>query len=48
MGLPGVYLGARIAPLVHDKVGLSTILAAFCFFLVATAALMLHAVAGQR
>ena len=48
MGLPGVYLGARIAPLVHDKVGLSTILTAFCVFLVATAALMLHAAAGQR
>ena len=41
MGLPGVYLGARIAPLVHEQLGITTVLAAFCCFLVGTAVLML-------
>mmetsp|Transcript_18307 Transcript_18307/g.42157 ORF Transcript_18307/g.42157 Transcript_18307/m.42157 type:complete len:411 (-) Transcript_18307:672-1904(-) len=42
MGLPGVYLGARIAPLVHDRVGMPAVLTAFWVFLVGTAGLMLH------
>uniref|UniRef100_A0A7S4T0H4 Membrane transporter protein n=1 Tax=Ditylum brightwellii TaxID=49249 RepID=A0A7S4T0H4_9STRA len=41
MGLPGVYLGARIAPLVHEKLGITNVLIAFVVFLFGTAALML-------
>jgi uncharacterized membrane protein YfcA len=40
MGLPGVYLGARIAPLVHDHVGIFNVLRAFCIFLLVTFLLM--------
>jgi uncharacterized membrane protein YfcA len=41
MGLPGVYLGARIAPLVHEQLGIATVLLAFCFFLIFTFLLMI-------
>jgi len=40
MGLPGVYLGARMAPVVHERIGIVNVLAAFVLFLVATAVLM--------
>lgn len=33
MGLPGVYLGARIAPKVHEIFGIYTVLRGFCLFL---------------
>eukprot|EP00559_Dactyliosolen_fragilissimus_P004079 CAMPEP_0184861020 /NCGR_PEP_ID=MMETSP0580-20130426/5795_1 /TAXON_ID=1118495 /ORGANISM="Dactyliosolen fragilissimus" /LENGTH=368 /DNA_ID=CAMNT_0027358345 /DNA_START=24 /DNA_END=1127 /DNA_ORIENTATION=- len=33
MGLPGVYLGARIAPHVHDTMGITNVLIAFVIFL---------------
>ena len=41
MVLPGVYLGARVAPLVHGVVGLQNVLVAFATFLVATSVLMI-------
>jgi uncharacterized membrane protein YfcA len=41
MGLPGVYLGARIAPLVHDHVGIFNVLRAFCIFLMVTFLVMI-------
>eukprot|EP00586_Coscinodiscus_wailesii_P015003 CAMPEP_0172506714 /NCGR_PEP_ID=MMETSP1066-20121228/197561_1 /TAXON_ID=671091 /ORGANISM="Coscinodiscus wailesii, Strain CCMP2513" /LENGTH=349 /DNA_ID=CAMNT_0013283863 /DNA_START=17 /DNA_END=1066 /DNA_ORIENTATION=- len=41
MGLPGVYLGARIAPLVHERLGITNVLIAFIVFLLGTAILML-------
>lgn len=41
MGLPGVYLGANIAPMVHEHLGIVNVLTAFCLFLVATALLMI-------
>jgi uncharacterized membrane protein YfcA len=40
MGLPGVYVGAQLAPLVHERLGITTVLTAFCGFLVVTAILM--------
>lgn len=43
MGLPGVYLGARVAPLVHEKIGITNVLIAFVIFLIVTAALMVWA-----
>lgn len=43
MGLPGVYLGARIAPLVHEGLGITRVLTAFVFFLLGTAMLMVFA-----
>lgn len=41
MGLPGVYLGARIAPKVHERIGIETVLMAFCFFLLVTSLLII-------
>lgn len=41
MVLPGVYFGARVAPVVHNAIGIQKVLAVFGIFLVATAALML-------
>ena len=41
MGLPGVYIGARIAPWFHEKMGILNVLTAFCGFLIVTALLML-------
>jgi uncharacterized membrane protein YfcA len=41
MGLPGVYIGARIAPWFHEQLGITNVLMAFCGFLVVTALLML-------
>ena len=40
MGLPGVYVGAKIAPIVHERIGIVNVLAAFVLFLVITAVLM--------
>lgn len=40
MGLPGVYLGARIAPVVHEKMGIENVLMAFVLFLLGMAGLM--------
>jgi uncharacterized membrane protein YfcA len=40
MGLPGVYVGAQLAPLVHELLGITTVLMAFCGFLVVTAIIM--------
>jgi uncharacterized membrane protein YfcA len=42
MGLPGVYLGARLAPLVHEQLGIDNVLVAFCVFLSGTFVLMIH------
>mmetsp|Transcript_1337 Transcript_1337/g.3675 ORF Transcript_1337/g.3675 Transcript_1337/m.3675 type:complete len:386 (-) Transcript_1337:141-1298(-) len=41
MGLPGVYAGARIAPAVHDSMGLGRVLSAFAAFLLVTGVVML-------
>jgi len=41
MGLPGVYLGALIAPLVHERLGIVNVLTAFCLFLLATSLIMI-------
>lgn len=41
MGLPGVYLGARIAPLVHETLGIVNVLTAFCLYLLVTSLLMI-------
>lgn len=41
MVLPGVYLGASIAPAVHDKVGIINVLGAFGIFLFLTSLLFL-------
>jgi hypothetical protein len=41
MGLPGVYIGARIAPWFHEQMGITNILTFFCGFLVVTGLLML-------
>jgi len=43
MGLPGVYIGARIAPHVHERLGITNVLIAFVIFLLLTAALMIFA-----
>ena len=40
MGLSWVYVGARIAPLMHERLGIVTVLTAFVIFLLRTAALM--------
>lgn len=40
MGLPGVYIGARIAPTVHDRLGLMNVLWAFVLFLLVTSVLI--------
>lgn len=40
MGLPGVYIGAQIAPIVHEWLGIATVLTAFVIFLLGTAVLM--------
>uniref|UniRef100_A0A7S0B1Z2 Membrane transporter protein n=1 Tax=Minutocellus polymorphus TaxID=265543 RepID=A0A7S0B1Z2_9STRA len=40
MGLPGVYLGAKIAPKIHEAIGIGNILAAFVIFLLLVAVLM--------
>ena len=42
MVLPGVYLGARIAPMVHGVVGLGNVLSLFAVFLVATSFMMAY------
>jgi len=41
MVLPGVYVGAMLAPKVYERVGLRSVLASFSFFLFASAALFL-------
>ena len=40
MTLPGVYLGAKIAPRVHEEIGIVNVLAAFVIFLLLVAVLM--------
>ena len=42
-GLPGVYLGAQIAPRVHEAIGIQNVLAAFVIFLLVVAMLMVSA-----
>mmetsp|Transcript_24434 Transcript_24434/g.51856 ORF Transcript_24434/g.51856 Transcript_24434/m.51856 type:complete len:395 (-) Transcript_24434:99-1283(-) len=41
MGLPGVYFGAMIAPLVHEWMGIANVLSIFVMFLLLMAAMML-------
>ena len=40
MTLPGVFLGAKIAPKVHEAIGIVNVLAAFVIFLLLVAVLM--------
>jgi len=42
MVLPGVFYGAKFAPLVHDHVGLPKVLSLFALFLLGTAYLFFH------
>ena len=42
-GLPGVYLGAQIAPRVHEAIGIVNVLAGFVIFLLLVAMLMVSA-----
>jgi len=41
MVLPGVYLGARLAPLVHERIGITTVLFLFCVFLLIVTVILL-------
>ena len=41
MGLPGVFIGAKIAPTIHEKLGIVHVLSVFVIFLLITASLMI-------